>query len=107
MPSGQLLNSIILKGLEVHLCHLTLNQRKDIVALIEDSRSLFCDIPSQTTVLQYNINVDDAQPIKQHPYRLSPKKRELIVNWCFFFKCEPKSSQLKEQKTSTTSVCVH
>ncbi len=46
--------------------------------LMEDSCSLFCDIPSQTTVLQHDIDVGDAQPIKQHPYRLNPKKRELM-----------------------------
>ncbi len=28
-----------------------------------------------------------------------------MVNWWVFVKCEPKSSQLKEPKT--TSVCVH
>ncbi len=78
VPSGQLSNSIILNDLDVHLSHLTPNQRKDIVALMEDSHSLFCDIPSQTTVLQHDIDVGDAQPIKQHPYRLNPKKRELM-----------------------------
>ncbi len=31
----------------------------------------------------------------------------LIVNWWVFVKCEPKSSQLKETKTYTSSVCVH
>ncbi len=71
MPSGQLSNSIILHDLDVHLGHLTLNQRKDIVALIEGS--LFCDIPSQTTGLQHDIDVGDAR----HPYRLNPKKHEL------------------------------
>ncbi len=29
------------------------------------------------------------------------------MNWWVFVKCEPKSSQLKEPKTWTTSVCVH
>ncbi len=30
-----------------------------------------------------------------------------LVNWWVFVKCEPKSSQLKETKTYTSSVCVH
>ncbi len=30
-----------------------------------------------------------------------------LVNWWVFVKCEPKSSQLKEPKTQTISVCVH
>ncbi len=29
------------------------------------------------------------------------------MNWWVCVKCEPKSSQLKEPKTKTTSVCVH
>lgn len=77
MPSGQLSNPIILNDLDVHLSHLTLNQSKYIVSLIEDFCLLFCDIPSQTTVLQH-IDVSDAQPIKQHPYRRNPKKPELM-----------------------------
>ncbi len=30
-----------------------------------------------------------------------------LLNWWGFVKCEPKSSQLKEPKTYTTSVWVH
>ncbi len=29
------------------------------------------------------------------------------MNWWVFVKCEPKSSQIKEPKTWTTSICVH
>ncbi len=50
----------------------------------------------------------------ERPYGMSPYYNLLSnlsppiwVNWWVFVKCEPKSSQLKEPKTSTTSVCVH
>ncbi|KAI2655643.1 Transposon Ty3-I Gag-Pol polyprotein [Labeo rohita] len=78
VPTGRLLNSLILNDLDLHLNHLTLTQKRDIVELIENSPSLFCDIPSQTTVLQRDIDVGYANPIKQHPYRLNPRKRELM-----------------------------
>lgn len=78
VPTGRLLNSLILNDLDLHLNHLTPTQKRDIVELIENSPSLFCDIPSQTTVLQHDIDVGYANPIKQHPYRLNPRKRELM-----------------------------
>lgn len=48
VPCGRLMNSVMLNVLDFRLNHLTLNQIKDIVELIKNHRSLFCDIPSQT-----------------------------------------------------------
>lgn len=78
VPCGYLSNSVILKELDSHLSYLAPNQRKDIVELIESHHSLFGDIPSQTIVLQHDIDVGNAQPIKQHPFRINPRKRELM-----------------------------
>lgn len=35
-------------------------------------------MPSRTSVLQHDVDVRDAQPIKQHPYRVNPYKREVM-----------------------------
>lgn len=40
------------------------------MGVVTDFPSLFGDVPSQTTVLQHDINVDGASPIKQHAYRM-------------------------------------
>lgn len=71
-------NSEILKSLSAHLSHLPEDQRQDIVGVITDFPSLFGDVPSQTTVLQHDINVDGASPIKQHSYRVNNVKRSIM-----------------------------
>ncbi|XP_073804400.1 uncharacterized protein [Danio rerio] len=78
VPCGRLTNSVILNDLDSHLSYLSSDQKSDIVELLENHRSLFSDIPSQTTVLTHDIDVGDARPVKQHPYRLNPKKRDLM-----------------------------
>lgn len=75
---ARLANSVILKDLPSHFMHLTEVQRQDIVELIRAFPSLFNDIPTQTTVLQHDINVENAIPIKQHPYRVNITKRSVM-----------------------------
>lgn len=41
---------------------------------------LFNDVPSRTTVLEHDINVGDAAPIKQHAYHVNTAKRALMRN---------------------------
>ena len=35
---------------------------------------VFSDVPCRTTLVYHDIDVGDAHPIKQHPYRLHPEK---------------------------------
>jgi hypothetical protein len=39
---------------------------------------LFPDVPPQTDVIYHDVDVGDATPIKQHPYRLNPMKMEIM-----------------------------
>lgn len=48
------------------------------MALIQSFPSLFPDLPTRTTVIEQGIDVDLAQPIKQHDSRVSPMKREVL-----------------------------
>lgn len=41
--------------------------------LIHEFKNLLGDVPSQTNVLEHDI--DSTPPIKQHPYRVNPTKR--------------------------------
>ncbi len=68
----------ILNSLELHLAHLSKEQWEDVVKLIAEHPTLFSDVPQQTTVLTHDIDVGTAVPIKQHPYRVNPKKREVM-----------------------------
>ncbi len=39
---------------------------------------LFSDVPTRTHVIEHDIDVGMAQPVKQHPYRVNPIKKTLL-----------------------------
>lgn len=53
-------------------------QQRYVTELTNNFPCLFSDVPTRTTVLQHDIDVKDARPIKQHPYRVNPMKRVLM-----------------------------
>lgn len=75
---GKLSNSAVLANLSSHLSYLSESQRRDIVALINRHPTLFNDVPSQTNVLTHDIDVCQSPPVKQHPYRVNPLKRQVM-----------------------------
>lgn len=74
LTQGKLLNSEVLNNLHSHLSYLSDLQRSDLVKLFNTNKSLFLDVPSQTTVLMHDVDIGDTRPIKQHPYRVNPDK---------------------------------
>ncbi|KAK7918866.1 hypothetical protein WMY93_010150 [Mugilogobius chulae] len=78
LVQGRLQNSEVLSTLDNHFLHLPVDQRTDILALICSHLSLFSDVPSRTHVLHHDIDVGDNAPIKQHPYRVNPDKRQRL-----------------------------
>ncbi len=76
---ARLENSEILKDLHSYLNYLTMNQRINIVKLLSAFKCLFADVPTQTNVLQHDIKVNGARPIKQHAYRVNTVKDLLCV----------------------------
>ncbi|PIK47381.1 hypothetical protein BSL78_15768 [Apostichopus japonicus] len=67
-------NSEVLCNLDSKLGHLQRNEREDLKRLISSFPSILNDIPGKTSVLFHDVDVGDAKPIKQHPYRLNPSK---------------------------------
>ncbi|OOY33769.1 hypothetical protein BOV88_13515 [Solemya velum gill symbiont] len=78
VPEPHLKNSEILKSLDDKLSDLPANQREDIKRLIREFEPIFGDAPTVTNAAELDIDVGDAAPIKQHPYRMSPDKREVL-----------------------------
>jgi hypothetical protein len=76
--SSRLENSEVLKNLDSKLCHLLPNEKEEICELISEYSHLFSDQLSQTDVVNHDVDVGSANPIKQHPYRVSPVKREKL-----------------------------
>ena len=49
-------------------------------------REVFLDVPNKTNLIEHDVDVGDSAPIKQHPYRVRPMKKELLdkevqYNW--------------------------
>ena len=74
--STKLHNSDVLCNMNEKLSHLEEPQRRDIEALIEEYQHLFPDVPSRTDRITHDVDIGDAPPIKQHPYRLNPIKQQ-------------------------------
>ena len=74
----KLQNSQILNDLGTKLSHLPLAQRKELAEVITQYREVFPDVPSKTNLIEHDVDVGDSAPIKQHPYRVSPMKKELL-----------------------------
>ncbi len=68
-------NSQTLQNLEVLVDHLDSEKRGELVALIRNYPVLFSDTPSQTHLIEHDIDIGDAKPIKQRFYRVSEEKR--------------------------------
>lgn len=81
-PQGcpRLANSEKLKSLHTDLCHLGAEQQSDILNFVNSFPFLFSDVPSRTTVLEHDIEVGGAAPIRQHPYRVNQTKRAVMQN---------------------------
>ncbi|XP_073721213.1 uncharacterized protein [Misgurnus anguillicaudatus] len=75
---SRLPNSKILADVDSYLSYLNPSERSDIIQLVQQHLSLFSDVPSCTNVLEHDIDVGQAIPIKQHPYRVNPVKRQLL-----------------------------
>ena len=75
---SKLQNSNILKDLDQKLTHLDPVQRKELKQLIYQYEHFFPDIPTRTDKFYHDVNVEDSQPVKQHPYRMNPTKQNIL-----------------------------
>ena len=67
-------NSDILSRINNKLAHLNTRQIGELSHEIKNHAKIFQDVPGQTTVIYHDVDIGDAQPIKQHPYRVNPIK---------------------------------
>ena len=77
-------NSETLKQLPQLLQHLSEGKRAELIHLIKEFPMLFSDTPTQTHLLQHDIDVGDDSPVRQRFYRVSHEKRKHIdteVDW--------------------------
>lgn len=71
---GRLKNSETLCNLDNVLAHLPEPRCKDLIQLIQSFPCLFNDTPTQMSIIEHDIDVGDAKPIRQRFYRISSEK---------------------------------
>ena len=76
--SSKLQNSDILKDLDQKLSQIDPVQRKELKQLIHEYEHIFPDTPTRTNKIYHDVNVEDSQPVKQHPYRMNPTKQKYL-----------------------------
>ena len=99
----KLQNSQILKDLGTKLSHLPLVQRKKLAEVITQYRKVFPDVPSKTNLIEHDVDVRDSVPIKQHPYRVSPMKKELLDKEVQYVL---KNDIIEESQSNWSSPCI-
>ena len=67
---GRVKNSEALACLGTLLSHLPATGRRELAALIQEFPCLFGDTPSCTHLIEHDIDIGDAKPIKQRFYRV-------------------------------------
>lgn len=72
----KLKNSDILNNIDAKLQHVSREERNQLKYLIREYEHLFPDVPGRTEAIYHDVEVDNAKPVKQHPYRINPLKYE-------------------------------
>ena len=71
-------NSEILQHLDSKSSHLETSEQEDLKNILVEFSHLFPDVPTRTEEAYHDVDVGNAQPLKQHPYRLNPEKQTYI-----------------------------
>ena len=74
----RLCNSEMLQKLPSIMEHLDERQVADLDSLIHAFLGVFQDVPRRTSVLAHDVDVGNSTPIRQHPYRVNARKREVM-----------------------------
>ena len=48
------------------------------MGVINSFKTLFQDTPRRTNAIVHDVEVENVEPIKQHPYRVNPRKKEIM-----------------------------
>ena len=71
-------NSDVQCNVKEKLSHLCTLEGEEIASLITEFSDLFSDIPGRTGCIYHHVDVENAIPIMQNPYRVNPWKMEFL-----------------------------
>ena len=75
---AKLNNSTILASLDIKLSQLPKDEADALADMLLQYKCIFPDVPSKTSVATHDVDVGDASPVKQHPYRVNPHKSAIM-----------------------------
>ena len=79
VPLTRLTNTDVLRNLDSTLSRLSESQHHDLEKLLLEFEHLFPDFPTRTDqIYDYDVDVGNADPIKEHRYRLRPSKQKYL-----------------------------
>ena len=99
----KLQNSQILNDLGTKLSHLPSVPREELAEVINQYRKIFPNVPSKTNLIEHDVDVGDSTTIKQHPYRVSPMKKELLDKEVQYML---KNDIIEESQSNWSSPCI-
>ena len=67
-------NSEMMCNMENNLEYLPTTHREEMVALITEFSDLFSDVLGKTNCVHHHVDIGNAAPMKQNPYRVNPQK---------------------------------
>ena len=102
----KLQNSQILNDLGTKLSHLPSVQRKELAEVITQYREVFHDVENKTNLIEHDVDVVDSAPIKQHPYRVSHIKKELLDKEVKEVQYMLKKDIIEESQSNQSSPCI-
>ncbi len=71
-------NSNLAEQLPERLSHLQDHERIQLKALLMEYKDVFKNTPGKTNLIEHDVDIEEARPVKQRPYRVNPKKNEII-----------------------------
>ena len=98
----KLQNAQILNNIGTKLSHLPSVQRKQLAEIINQYREEFPNVPNEINLIEHDVDVRDSAPIKQHPYRVSPIKKELDKEVQYMLK----NAIIEESESNWSSPCI-
>ena len=61
-----------------YLNHLNEKEKLQLIDTIIEYKDLFKNDPGLTNIIKHDVDVGDARPIKQGPYRINPNKNQIV-----------------------------
>ena len=74
----KLQNLDVLNNLAYRLDHLSSSQRDELLNLVYEFQDLFPNVPNKAVGITHDVDVGQADPIKQYPYGVGPEKKRII-----------------------------